>query len=190
MSKRKSKYVKKPEGWNKTYDDLYREIREGKREKIEQYEINWIFQNERNRILTSYRYPVKGDVYESKCDQKIEIVTDLSMRYGGCGIGMVTILKGERIWIDEEPEKRKPLSVYARPVNYNEFEKNNIPDEMKGSKIFGSSFFGHYCFNLSVETRILNENYKLVEVDYDWSKRINTTTIKNYADADKTSIDS
>lgn len=166
MSKRKSKYIKKPEGWNKTYDDLYREMRDGKREKIEQYEINWIYQNERSRILPGYRYPVKGDVYESKFDQKIEIVTDLSMRYGGCGFGMVTILQGEQIRIDEEPEKRKPLSVYARPVNYKEFEIRNITDEMKSSKLFGSSFFGHYCFYLSVETRILNENYILVEEGY------------------------
>lgn len=162
MSKRKSKYIKKPEGWNKTYDDLYKEIREGKREKIEQYEINWIYQNERSRILPGYRYPVKGDVYESKFDQKIEIVTDFSMRYFNRGFGLVTILKGERIWIHEEPEKRKPLSVYARPVNYGEFEIRNVPDEMKKSKLFG------YFFYLSVETRVLNENYILVQEAYNW----------------------
>ncbi len=160
MTKKKTKHIKKPEEWNKTFDDLYQEMREGKRDKIEQYERNWIYQNERSKILPGYRYPKKGDLYESKSDQKIEIITDFSMRYIGSGLGFVTILKGERIWIDEEPAKRKPLSVFARPYNYWEFQKNNIPDEMERLKLFGNIFY------LSVETRILNESYVLVEENY------------------------
>ncbi len=159
--KDKNRNPKMPDGWNKTIDDLYNEIEEGKRTKIEHHEICWTYQFERSLMLPGYRYPKKGDVYESKCDQQIELVTDMAMRYLGGSLGTVIILTGERIRIFDDSGKKKPLKVYADPVNYHEIETRIVPENMRNKNPIGNLFY------FSVSTRVLNENYIRVNEDHD-----------------------
>lgn len=159
--KDKNRNPKMPESWNKTIDDLYNEIKEGKRTKIEYHEICWTYKYERSLILPSYRYPKKGDVYESKYDQQIELITDMAMRYLGGSLGTVMILNGERIKIFDNCGKKKPLKVYADPVNYHEFEKRIVRENMRNKNPIVNLFY------FSVSTRALNENYILVNENSD-----------------------
>ena len=64
-----------PAGWNLTISDLLKELTEGKRKQLGSPETEWARAYERSLIPKAYRFPRKGDLYESKIDQEIEFLT-------------------------------------------------------------------------------------------------------------------
>ena len=67
-------------------------------------------------IPEDYRYPQKGDLYESKIDQTIEFMTAWEAPFTGGGESK--LFKGEKIWISSDPIENKPISTYALPADY------------------------------------------------------------------------
>lgn len=113
--------LKRPEDWNLTLDDLFREIEAGKRKTIEPHEGAWAKEYERSLIPDKTRFPSKGDVYESRKDQTIDFMTARSKPF--TGDGTATLLRGERIWVHTDPGEEKPLGACAIPVDYEKLEK-------------------------------------------------------------------
>ncbi len=147
----------KPKDWNKTISDLMTEMKEGKRPNVGPPEIGWAIEYERELIPNDYRFPKKGDVYESIFDQNIEFLTAWQAPFTGGGNG--TLLKGEQIWIVSDSDDKKPISINALPVKYQEIEKRMVSETDRQSPKFGNLYF-----NLS--TISLNENFKLIKTRF------------------------
>ncbi len=105
-------------------------------------------------IPSHYRYPQKGDIYESLRDQKVDYLVFWSAPYTDGGEGMLN--KGEIIHIEDDPEVEKPRGSYATPENYETLEERLIPDNIRSDK----KYRGYYLF---IDTIALNETFKLVE---------------------------
>lgn len=146
-----------PEGWNLTISDLMQEMNDGKRKQVGHPEIEWAREFERSLIPEDYRFPQKGDLYESKTDQTIEFLTSWAAPFTGGGES--TILKGEKIWISSDPSDKKPISTYALPVNYKELEQRMVASSDRNAPKYGGFYF-------SIKTNDLNENYILIQTGF------------------------
>ena len=133
------------------------EMTSGKREHIGEPELTWSHEYERNLISDSYRFPKKGDLYESNQDQEINYLTSWSAPFTGGG--KATLFKGEKIWIDSEPIEQEPIGVYALPVDYEELELRIVPSSDRNA----GKYNGYY---LSIDTKVLNEKFQLIEENF------------------------
>lgn len=97
----------RPADWDLTLDDLFAEMEAGKRDSIGSPEGDWAKEYERSLIPEGTRFPVKGDLYESNEDQIISYMTAWSAPF--TGEGEAKLLKGERIWIKEDPSNESAL---------------------------------------------------------------------------------
>jgi len=149
---------KRPDDWNFTLDDLFKEIEAGKRKTIESHEGAWAKEYERSLIPDKIRLPSKGDVYESREDQTIDFMTAWSKPF--TGDGAASLLKGERVWVHTDTGEEKPLGVYAIPVDYEKLEKRMVPSVVKNDR----HYEGFYFYFKTLE---LNENFRLVDTGYD-----------------------
>ncbi len=147
-----------PEGWDLTVSDLLQERKDGKREQISKDEFKWARKYEQSLIPPNYRFPQKGDLYQSKFDQTIDYLTAWAAPYTGGGSG--TLYKDEKIWIDSDSIEKNPIGTYAMPVNYQELEARFIPSNIRANAIFD-------CFYLYVDTKTLNENFELIQTDFE-----------------------
>ena len=86
----------RPKDWKLTIADLLNEMSEGKRKNCGQQELEWAREYERSLIPSNYRFPLKGDLYESNIDQMIEFLTSWEAPFTGSGKSM--LYKGEKIW--------------------------------------------------------------------------------------------
>lgn len=160
-SKKKSPQKRKispaPKNWNKTISDLMQEMKEGKRFEVGEPETIWARDYERSLIPENYRFPKKGDLYESKIDQNIDFMTHWSAPFTGGGNG--TLHKGEQIWVNGEPNGDKPIGTYVLPVKYIELEKRMVPEKDRNASDYGNFYF---YFN----TVSLNENFNLIQTGF------------------------
>lgn len=156
----KSKF---PADWNLTVLDLMKELENGKRKQLSDPELSWAREYERSLIPTNYRFPKKGDLYQSKFDQMIDYMTAWSAPFTGGGT--TKIFKGEKIWIDSEPSDDKPIGTYALPVDYKDLEQRIVPySDRTAFKYDG------YYFHISTKT--INENFDLIQTDFEKEKYI------------------
>jgi len=147
-----------PVDWNRTIDDLFSEMKAGKRKHVGQPEIEWAREYEKRIIPEGTRFPKKGDVYESKTDKTVHYMTAWSAPFTGGG--EATLLKGERIWIDNDPNEERPIGTYALPIEYDELEKRMVPLADRQAPKYGGFYF-HF------KTVDLNTNFTLVQIGYD-----------------------
>jgi hypothetical protein len=150
-----------PEGWNLTYDDLFAEMRAGKRKSVGKPEMDWAIEYETSLLPPNTRFPKKGDLYESLADQQIEYMTAWAAPYTGGGKGL--LLKGERIWIHSDPRDEKPLGAYALPVEYEKVEERMVAAAERETEKYG----GLYFYFKTVE---LEKNFRLIETDFKGQK--------------------
>jgi hypothetical protein len=147
----------RPKDWNLKFSDLVQEVKDGKRKYIGHPETTWAHEYDLSLMPSDYRFPQKGDLYESIFDQTIEFQTGWKAPFTGGGKSVLYI--GERIWVSSESPFEKPLGVYALPVNYKELETRMVPsDERNDSKYIG--------FIISISTRTLNENFNLIQTGF------------------------
>ena len=152
-----------PEGWNLTYDDLFAEMKAGKRKSVGNPEAAWAKEYEASLLPANTGFPKKGDLYESLADQQIEYITAWAAPYSGGGTG--SLLKGERIWIHSEPVGEKPLGAYALPVEYEKLEERMVPAAERSIEKYG----GFYFYFKTVE---LEKNFRLIETGFKGQKWI------------------
>ena len=78
-------YPPRPSTWCKTMDDLFREMKEGKRKSIGQPEIGWARDYTKSLIPPEARFPQKGDVYKVKKDLEVTFMTSWAAPFTGGG---------------------------------------------------------------------------------------------------------
>ncbi len=144
----------RPSDWRFTVKDLFDQMEAGNRKSVGQPELDWAREYERTLIPAHYKFPEKGDLYESVEDQQIEFLTAWAAPFTGSGTG--TILKGEQIWIETDPVGSEPVSTYALPVCYNELERRMVPESDRSSVKYGGFYF-------HLTTMELNEKFRLVQ---------------------------
>lgn len=148
----------RPDDWNLTLKDLFREMDEGKRKSLGQPEMEWAREYEASLIPEDYRFPHKGDLYESKKEQVVDYLTSWAAPFTGGD--KTTIYPGERFWIDSEPIFDKPISSYAMAVDYDALERRIVPSSDRNAPKYGGFYF-------SFDTVVLNEDFELIQTGYD-----------------------
>ena len=147
----------RPKDWKLTISDLMQEMSEGKRTQIGQPELEWAREYQKSLIPSDYRFPQKGDLYESKIDQEIEFLTAWAAPFTGGGKS--NVFKGERIWISSDPIEAKPIGTYALPVDYKKLEQRMVSSSDRNAPKYGG-------FYLSIDTKILNEKFTLITTGF------------------------
>lgn len=146
-----------PPDWNLTLDDLFAEMKAGKRKSVGNPEAEWAKEYERNLIPEGTRFPHKGDLYASTCDQMVQYMTAWAAPYTGSGEAL--LMKGERIWIETEPLGAKPIGTYALPVDYKKLEERMVPQAERSSFKYG----GFYFYFKTVD---LEKNFTLLQTGF------------------------
>jgi hypothetical protein len=146
-----------PNDWDLTVTDLMNELKNGKRKQIGEPELSWARLYERSLIPRNYRFPRKGDLYKSKCDQTIDYLTSWSAPYTGGGT--TTLFKGEKIWIFSDPTSNKTIGTYALPVDYKNLEDRIVPYNERTAFKYNGYYF-------SISTKTLNENFDLIQTGF------------------------
>nr|WP_294939365.1 hypothetical protein [uncultured Flavobacterium sp.] len=123
--------------------------------------MTWAREYERSLIPDGYRFPQKGDMYESRFDQEVDFLTSWSAPY--IGGGTTTLFAGEKIWLDAIPSDQKPIGVYLLAVYYQELEARIVPETDRTAFKYGS-------FSFYVSTRVLNENFRLIKTGFNKGK--------------------
>ncbi|MFZ1528908.1 MAG: hypothetical protein WAT19_09160 [Ferruginibacter sp.] len=146
-----------PKDWNFTISDLMEEMKNGTRKEIREPEMTWAREYEKSLIPSHYRFPEKGDLYITKFDQEVEFITNWSAPYTGGGT--TKLFKGEQIWVTSNPIDKKPIGVYLEAVKYDELEERIVSQSDRSSFKYGG-------FSFSISTKVLNENFDLLQTDY------------------------
>ena len=138
-------------------DDLFAEMKAGKRTHVGSPEMDWARNYERSLIPPDMRFPVKGDVYEALEDVEVRYLTTWAAPFTGGGKGILQ--KGERVFVNHESTDPKPIGVNVMAVDYALLECRLVPEaERKAPKYSG--------FHLSLKTVALNTKLKLVETGF------------------------
>ena len=152
-----SKGLERPADWNLTISDLSAEMKAGKRKSIGQPELDWAREYERSLIPVGVRFPRKGDVYESLEDQPVQYMTAWAAPFTGGGD--TVLLKGERVWVDNQPHENNPIGTYALAVEYKKLEERIVPHEERENPKYDGFYF-HF------KTVALNKTFRLVQTDF------------------------
>lgn len=150
-----------PAEWNLTLSDLFEELKAGKRAEIKDPEMTWAREYERSLIPDGYRFPQKGDVYESTSDQEVDFLTSWSAP--NTGGGTTILFAGEKIWLDAQPSDKKPIGVYLLALEYQQLEARIVSESDRNAHKYDS-----FCFYVS--TKELNENFRLIETGFSKEK--------------------
>jgi len=154
-----------PQGWNLTLDDLFTEMKAGKRKSVGNPEAAWAKEYETGLLPANSRFPQKGDLYESLEDQEIEYMTAWAAPYTGGGKGL--LLKGGQIWIHSDPAGKKPLGAYALPVEYEKIEARMVPESERSSEKYGGFYFYFKTVELENHFRLLQTGFEGIK----WIRR-------------------
>ncbi len=147
-----------PQGWNLTLDDLFTEMKAGKRKSIGKPESEWAKEYEASLLPENTRFPKKGDLYESTSDQMVHYITHWAAPYSGSGEAL--LFKGERIWIHSEPTGEKPLGSYALPADYKTLEERMVPVADRSSSKYGGFTFYFKTLDLEKNFNLLQTGFK------------------------------
>ena len=138
----------------KTIDELFQEMKEGKRRTIEGKTLDNARKLTQALMPKGLFYPKGGEVFEAIQDVQISYLTHFMAPYTG---GEKTkLLRGEKI-IVSKPNQNKPLSYYCYPINAAEIENRIIPFSDKADPAYNG-------FSLSIDTKSLNKDFKQIEL--------------------------
>jgi O-acetyl-ADP-ribose deacetylase (regulator of RNase III) len=139
----------------KTFEELFLELKKGKRQTIESKTAENARKLEDALLPKGLIFPKGGEVYEALHDVEINYLTYFMAPYSG---GDKAILpKGERVII-HTPKKQRPIGYYCTPINYGEIEKAIIP-----AATFDDPAYTDY--SLSVKTLLLNKDFKQIALN-------------------------
>lgn len=147
----------RPADWTLTLDDLFAEVKAGKRKSVGSPEVDWAREYELDLLPEGVRFPQKGDLYESKQDQTVAYMTAWAAPVTGGGEALLR--KGERIRVHDVPRYEKSLGTYAVAAEYEELEQRMIPREVREDPRYG----GFYFYFGTVD---LNRDFKLVQTSF------------------------
>jgi len=144
----------KPKNWNLTTSDLMNELKEKKRNSIKGYELKWAKEYELTLIPKNYIFPKKGNVYESKMDQKVDFIVNwmAPITTGGSGL----LYKGDKLIVNENILEDKVIGAYLIPIDYKKIENRMVNEVDRKSPKYGG-----FCFYFS--TIELNEKFTLIK---------------------------
>jgi hypothetical protein len=145
--------AQRPADWNLTLDELFAEVKAGKRKQAGAREIAWARAYEVSLLPPGTRFPRKGDIYAARTDLTVAYMTAWAAPYTGGGEG--TLYAGERICIHVEPADATPVGTYAVPVEHATVECRMVPEAERKHPKYG----GFYLF---VRTRDLADQFTLV----------------------------
>lgn len=138
----------------KTIDELFAELKVGKRTSISEKELDKGRKLSKALMPAGLLYPKGGEVFETIQDVEISYLTHFMAPYTGGD--KAKLLKGERV-IVSKPNQDKPLGYYCYPINADEVEERIIPNSDKSDPAYNG-------FSLSIDTKILNSNFKHIEL--------------------------
>lgn len=144
-----------PPGWNKTFNDLFEELKRGERTQIGNPEAQWARDFERRQLDADTRFPYMGDIYEAMESMGVDYMTSWAAPYTGSGEGILE--KGDRIVIHSEPVENHPIGVYAKAVAYQELESRLIPLEQRLDPKYRGFYFYFKTVDLVSKFRLLSE---------------------------------
>jgi O-acetyl-ADP-ribose deacetylase (regulator of RNase III) len=139
----------------KTFEELFLELQEGKRQTIESKTAENARKLEDALLPKGLIFPKGGEVYEALRDVEINYSTYFMAPYSG---GDKTILpKGERVFI-HTPDKQRPTGYYCTPLNYSGIEKAIIPAATLNDPAYTD-------YSLSLKTSMLNKDFKQIALN-------------------------
>ena len=137
----------------KTFDEMYKELREGKRKEISHNDTEKSAALQRALYPKNIRYPHSGEIYLCIEDAQINYMTHWMKPYTG---GDKTIFpKDEKLKISDISQS-KPTSVYCQAINADKIEELLIPQSDRAQ-------YDYNGYSLIVDTVTLNGKFKLVE---------------------------
>lgn len=145
-----------PPGWNKTIDDLFAEAKAGGKRTIGSPELDWARDYERSLLPKGARAPRKGEVYEVLEPCEVSYLTAWEAPYTGGG--NVTLSRGWRLRIAEEPRDEKPISVYAEAVDYATVESLVVPEADRKAPRYRGYYFSVPTAVLFAKCRLVDDN--------------------------------
>lgn len=138
----------------KTIDELFAELKVGKRTSISEKELDKGIKLSKALMPTGLLYPKGGEVFGAIQDVQISYLTHFMAPY--IGGDKAKLLKGERV-IVSKPNQDKPLGYYCYPINADEVEERIIPNSDKSDPAYNG-------FSLSIDTKILSSYFKHIEL--------------------------
>src|SRR5688572_23424037 len=141
-----------PPGWNKTLDDLMKEMEEGQLLGVFGDEIEWAREYERSQLPSSTVFPKPGEVWETLDECEVEYTQIFTAPASGGG--RTRLPSGERVRMTglDEP---KPIRVSFIPLRYEELHATIVPEATRREPRYGG-----YC--LSAKTAHFNKHFRLV----------------------------
>ncbi len=136
----------------KTFDQLFNEMKKGRRQSIAQNEIEKARKLEIALLPKSIHFPVDGEIYEAIADSGVSYLTHHMAPYTGGGDAVLE--KGTRIII-RNPGAMRSSAVNAHPVNYDDIEKKIIPADIKENPNYGG-------YSISVRIKTLHKHFKRI----------------------------
>jgi hypothetical protein len=147
-----------PQDWKLTLDDLFKELNEGRRSRIDANEIAWAKAYGCRLIPRHYRFPRKGDRFKSKITQEVDFLTAWAAPYSGGGKGV--LYEGEEVWVDSDVLEDYPVGVNLLPVDYRLVEERMVSSGDRNSLKYGG-------FYLCLSVVSLNEDFELIAENFD-----------------------
>lgn len=146
----------RPPGWKKTIKDVFDEYRSKKDKTVPMIELEWAADYESSLLPREYIFPKKGYVYEAIEDIDIEL--EIWYNAPGSGCDDAKLFKGEKIWVySDTPDKS--IEAYLQPVEYDKLETRLVSPSLRELPFYAG-------YSIPINTRILNEKFRLVEKDY------------------------
>ncbi|MEW6126852.1 MAG: hypothetical protein AB1757_07415 [Acidobacteriota bacterium] len=143
-----------PPGWNKTIEDLFEEIKQGKRLFSTGDELEWARDYERSLLPSGIVFPRGKQIWESlhECDVLVHYI--FAAPASDCGTGRLAA--GERVRISEGTTDPKPIAVSFLPLRYGELQGGLVPADVLREPLYTN-------YALSVKTAYFNAHFRLVE---------------------------
>jgi hypothetical protein len=138
----------RPEGWNKTLDDLYAENR-----SLSGDELSWASAYEQEQLRTWARFPKDDEVYEAVAEVEVSYITYYRSPYGGGGKGKLPA--GTRVLVHVPDSQAEPTGVSAVALEEEKIEELLVPENDRMS----SNYDG---YDLFIKVAKLNREFKLV----------------------------
>jgi hypothetical protein len=142
-----------PEGWNKTLDDLAKEIEEGQLLGIFGDEIEWAREYERSQLPRSTVFPKPDEVWETVDECEVQYMEMFTAPASGGG--QTRLSAGEKVKMIGLADA-KPIRVSFIPLRYEELHARIVPKATRREPRYGG-----YC--LSAKTAYFNQHFRLVE---------------------------
>ncbi len=143
-----------PQGWNKTIDDLFDEMKRGERLVVGGDECDWARDYERSLLPPGTVFPRGNQIWEvtETCDVRVHYVFAAPGSFSGTGI----LAAGDRVRIMKGGVDTQPIIVSFLPLRYDQLQDSLVPADVRSTPRYTN-------YALSVKTAYFNEHFRLVE---------------------------